>query len=467
MRKKIDLPEVEPVVLKPILGMRPGAFILLVICLLIVFAFFLLFVLPGLLSGGSYVCFDSKVANIGIVADGTYLGSTEGSRYYMDPGKHEMVYLFEGTEVGRETLEVPRHIFFTLFYHPTMDRQIEIEDNEELETLLKNTFLDDLSRWSKITSLQENFHRPQLISDFAESAIALGFSSVEEEMYAALLRVSSLEMAEDYNRAASMLQDAGYQIRRSDFDPGVLFLEDPETISASHSNQSYDNYYSDGFHYYAGGDIELGRSTTFSYPETNVLPQTVQVDAFALQRFPVSEYDWALFVEANPYWGKDNKEVLIDRGLVDEYYLDGVYLSTGFPSSKPIRNISYYSALAYIEYVSQRDNVEYRLPTEAEWEMAAEGSDVVGGVGLGYRSSDLSKPSGMLGLLWQFTSSSYLPLSRVLGEDDTSSLSNDNDDIIIKGGSYLNSDVQVSDVGLIDRSATSEYVGLRLAKDVR
>ncbi|WP_197454727.1 SUMF1/EgtB/PvdO family nonheme iron enzyme [Stieleria varia] len=46
------------------------------------------------------------------------------------------------------------------------------------------------------------------------------------------------------------------------------------------------------------------------------------------------------------------------------------WLSPGFPQTDdcPVVGVSYNDAMAYCEWISQQENAEYRLPTEAEWE---------------------------------------------------------------------------------------------------
>ena len=131
-----------------------------------------------------------------------------------------------------------------------------------------------------------------------------------------------------------------------------------------------DSAYYREFHFYDGGLITLGRSGNIAYPETNTYPVEVFVEPFALAHHPVTEYEYALFLDDNPEWNIENRDKLIEKGLVDEFYLEGVFTSTSFISNKPVRNISWYAAKAYTEWASEITGEEFYLPSEAEWTFA-------------------------------------------------------------------------------------------------
>ena len=200
----------------------------------------------------------------------------------------------------------------------------------------------------------------------------------------------------------------------------------------------------------------------------DTLPVTVSVPAFEIAHNYVSEYDYALFIQENPYWAKENTDELIADGVADEYYLAGITPSVQNHSSTPVRNISWYAAQAYCDWLSARTGISYRLPTEAEWYIASlDAADKSYARSLVSVDTDLSSPASVMGGLWEFTSTAYVPLSRAEGLT-LSTGEIDFTDVVVKGGSYINSASEVTreSVGVMPRDVTSDYAGFRLARNV-
>jgi ergothioneine biosynthesis protein EgtB len=82
--------------------------------------------------------------------------------------------------------------------------------------------------------------------------------------------------------------------------------------------------------------------------------------------------------------------------------LDGL---TPLDLAEPVCHISYYEADAYARWAGAR------LPTEAEWESAAQGADPLSGNQLDAAGPVRSLPSetGLFGNVWEWTQSAYLP----------------------------------------------------------
>ncbi|MDI6807890.1 MAG: formylglycine-generating enzyme family protein [Candidatus Eisenbacteria bacterium] len=120
------------------------------------------------------------------------------------------------------------------------------------------------------------------------------------------------------------------------------------------------------------GNFTMG-STSGSFDEQ---PQhTVYLNAFYIDKYEVTNADFEAFINAGGYtvvgfWSPEGWSAKVSGGWTQPvYWGQSAYRSgSGYPGF-PVIGVSWYEAEAYANFVGKR------LPTEAEWEKAARGTD--------------------------------------------------------------------------------------------
>jgi ergothioneine biosynthesis protein EgtB len=217
------------------------------------------------------------------------------------------------------------------------------------------------------------------------------------------------------------------------------------------------------------------------------------VEAFELATRPCTNAEYAAFIEDGGYrrpelWLSDGWAAISNRGWETPLYWQrdsGSWMTTTLTGyrelrgSDPVCHVSYYEADAFARWMCAR------LPTEAEWETAAEGLAVEGNLleagrlhpsaVSSARSSDAcGAPDGlrqMFGDVWEWTQSDYAaypgfrPLEAGFGEYNGKFMCNQR---VLKGGSCVTprSHMRASYRNFFPLEARWPFGGVRLARDV-
>ena len=117
--------------------------------------------------------------------------------------------------------------------------------------------------------------------------------------------------------------------------------------------------------------------------EREVPQHTVQLSAYEIGQAPVTNAQFAAFIEATGYrttaekegWGFHWPDKIAKIEGVDWQHPSGSGSNIDGKADHPVVMVSWYDAIAYCNWLAEVTGKPYRLPTEAGWEKAARGTD--------------------------------------------------------------------------------------------
>lgn len=448
MKKQPEI-KVDRVELKPLWGMVPGLYLTLLYLIIFLLILFLVGFLPGIIKSGKRVTFSSATQPVTIEVDGYYVGSN-GATTFLKSGEHTVHYYYEGVAEGEQTFAVGHPIFFTWLFprKETIYLDPIIGDNSTFRTYLEKVY-NEVVKWSVIIDFDENYHRPPLFNQVAQTASNLNFafdeSLLEEFFLSSLVHTTSQVMLDDLNWALQILNLDSPKLKEALAKVNHLYGEGE---GLGERKVTYSKYSAPLSTTLKGGAFELR-----GYSYTNGL---------SVSETPISEYQYAHFVEANPYWGKGNIEKIVADGMADENYLKGVYPTTTLISNRPIRNISWQAAQAFSTWLANESGKGVRLPSEVEWMGVAASVSGATYVKSLTQFNPQNSPFALLGGHWEFTSTRWEPLTYLINYNKV--WETEANDYVIKGGSLIDNpaDITLESAGVLSPILCSDYVSFRV-----
>lgn len=230
----------------------------------------------------------------------------------------------------------------------------------------------------------------------------------------------------------------------------------------------------------------------YDYLSPEVPVHKVRLSSFYIDKYEVTNAAYKVFIEANPEWKKEN----INPSLSNGNYLKS-WVNSNYPVGEenfPVCNVPWFAAMAYAKWAGKR------LPSEAEWELAAKngtgenidfpwGNDLPDSLKANYGKSNIGhaiavghyKPNALglfdlAGNVWEYCLDAWddkfyqhCPLTNpVAGKDSLTNYLIIKTRRVIRGGSWGGSAINLRTTFRDSHpvNGAGDHVGFRCVKDV-
>jgi formylglycine-generating enzyme required for sulfatase activity len=283
---------------------------------------------------------------------------------------------------------------------------------------------------------------------------------------------------------------------------GGTFVIGSTADEAAQAGIAYERYRRDQ------GDQETATHAR-RWPQNEINADPLRVDSFELARYPVTNAQYRLFIDAGgyrvdaPWWDgpgrawlqrDDAKTNGLERWQIRTYkdrpkFWEDEWFGKTRPNH-PVVGINWYEATAFCAWLTEylNDGYVYRLPSEAEWEYAARGAarrpypwgevlpdgeranfnQTHGGTSAVGCFPAGATPEGLLdmaGNVWEWTRSEYRPYPYDPNDGRESGADPAKKRFTVRGGSWIDHPfyLRAARRSLHD-PITHDFIGLRLAR---
>ena len=388
----VILPE-DQVRLPAILGIRPGIYLAVLYGLIILLVLFFITLYPGLSNPGTVLKVISEPAGAAVRVDGVYMKAAP-CEIFIPKGKHAIEVVLPGFTGWKEEIEFEGAVFCSRFFPARQSINVEIKSPNPVGAFINTAA--EFAEWSFYGESTLAFQVPLVLS---EGAYRLGPEAKNPATRAGMK--DTLNAAARFSVTRSSIRDllrAKFLLDNNGLSPSPLSLLDSveEIIAFLADNpqsalwlgeflpvESVAMLKTSPWYTAAANNKELlsqtgsiGRSIeTFGGLQfSEITPQESSISSFFIAESPVSTELWELFLEETPEWRAENRQALMENGLVNSQYLSYAEFP-GLPLNIAAW-VSWHAARAWCEWYNTKLQTGFTgyivsLPMEAEWEIAA------------------------------------------------------------------------------------------------
>ena len=515
MEEEQQDPESISVSLTPIAGISPRVYVPILYALLAALLLFLLLILPGLRTNGTYLTVSSNPPNAALFVDGDYVGATPGT-YFIEAGTRSLVVSRPAFIPSEETRTIRGRLFGSLFFPRRLSLQVVLEPDLQAADRLVENATRQFAQWAVAGEASSRYEFPPLARALSADLNALAAPREEIRtlwntfLSASLPALASEALLLDLTSGtiaaeseASVATPAGIAalvsavadapsrlpVQLADFlrtEREAAIRESPwyaqaergsaaplPTVGQTTVGQAPRPPLSlGGLSWIPFGPAEIGLPGEAGADRGGEFSRTRSIPLLYVSQTEVPISLYQAFVSQRPLWAPENRDSLVAAGLVDRNYLETFALARENPAL-PITEVSAFAAEAFADWLGESiaADARVRLPTEDEWDVIAELSGPQSGVFAGdspegplpvsLAGTDDRGVIGLLGNVWEWTATPFAHYSFLYPQAGPSVSDAQR---VVRGGGWATEALGFSryDRGAIPPDWTSAFTGIRL-----